>query len=200
MPDNLCKSLFSLFCVFIMSMLMGSAEAGRNEAFKNYKRLFLTCIAKKLCSENLFSSSILHLKRCRRHDFCPTRHLWYDFYKAVKVFSRRRNGHFLWKEGNRVACVTTVSGYCGCPVSVQLQPNLAHFRPLLATFGQGEKVSILEMFRKRLFVRTVQTKKKGEKVSILEKFRERFKKKKIMEISIKALTPPTANGKKRKEK
>jgi len=33
-------------------------------------------------------------------------------------------------------------------------------------------VSILEKFRKRLFVGTVPTKKKGEKVSILEKFRD----------------------------
>ena len=37
---------------------------------------------------------------------------------------------------------------------------------------KGEKVSILEKFRKRLFVGTVPTKKKGEKVSILEKFRD----------------------------
>merc|ERR1712053_69083 len=38
---------------------------------------------------------------------------------------------------------------------------------------KGEKVSILEKFRKRLFVRTVPP-KKGEKVSILEKFRKRL--------------------------
>ena len=33
-------------------------------------------------------------------------------------------------------------------------------------------MSILEKFRKRLFVGTVPPKKKGEKVSILEKFRK----------------------------
>jgi hypothetical protein len=49
--------------------------------------------------------------------------------------------HFLWKEGNRVACVTTVSGYCGSPVSVRLQPNLGHFRPLSATFGHFRPLS-----------------------------------------------------------
>ena len=103
MPDNLCKSLFSLFCVFIMSMLMGSAEAGRNEAFKNYKRLFLTCIAKKLCSENLFSSSILHLKRCRRHDFRPTRHLARTYFgegsKMVRFFLKFRQNQLTDRNG-----------------------------------------------------------------------------------------------------
>ena len=40
---------------------------------------------------------------------------------------------------------------------------------------KGEKVSILEKFRKRLFVGTVpQKKENGEKVSIPEKFRKRL--------------------------
>ena len=72
--------LFCLFCVYNMSMSMGSAEAGWNEAFKKYKRLFLTCTLKKLCSENFSSSSILYEKRSRRHDFRPTRHLARTFF------------------------------------------------------------------------------------------------------------------------
>ena len=83
---------------------MVSAEAGRNEAFKNYKRLFLTCIAKKLCSENLFSSSILHLKRCRRHDFRPTRHLVRTYFGegSKNVFLKFRQNQLTDRNGRPI--------------------------------------------------------------------------------------------------